>query len=134
MAGPFIRKTLPCVKCGYDLEGLSADARCPECGGEIMATLALRLDPATDSLERSPELLRTGWAIYLMSLGSVLGCAIALAPLIDVLLEQLTFPRWLSPGIAGMRALAPSIALAGAVIGFAAAVFVMPWRRERAFI
>jgi hypothetical protein len=134
MSGPIIRKTLPCVKCGYDLEGLSADARCPECGGEIMATLALRLDPATDSLERSPELLRTGWAIYLMSLGSVLGCAIALAPLIDVLLEQLTFPRWLSPGIAGMRALAPSIALAGAVIGFAAAVFVMPWRRERAFI
>ncbi|MEY5032391.1 MAG: hypothetical protein RL354_1422, partial [Planctomycetota bacterium] len=111
-----------------------ADARCPECGGEILATLALRLDPATESLERSPELMRTCWAIYLMSLGSVLGCAIALAPLVDLLLDELTFPRWLSPGIAGVRALAPSVALAGTVIGLAAAVFVMPWRRDRAFV
>ena len=87
MPGPTIRKTLPCAKCGYDLEGLAADGLCPECGADILSTLAVRLDPATESLERSPQLVRTGWAIYLMSLGSVLGCAIVLAPAIDAAID-----------------------------------------------
>jgi hypothetical protein len=134
MSGPTIRKTLPCAKCGYDLEGLAADGLCPECGADILSTLAVRLDPATESLERSPQLVRTGWAIYLMSLGSVLGCAIVLAPAIDAAIGAMVFPRWISPGIAGVRAIAPSVALAGAVIGMFAALLVMPWSGERAFV
>ncbi len=134
MPGPTIRKTLPCAKCGYDLEGLAADGRCPECGADILATLAARLDPATESLERSPRLVRTGWAIYLMSLGSVLGCAIALSPAIDAAIGMLALPRWISPGIAGIRAIAPSVALAGSVIGMLAALLAIPWSAERAYV
>jgi hypothetical protein len=78
--------------------------------------------------------VRTGWAIYLMSLGSVLGCSIALAPAIDAAIGAMAFPRWISPGIAGVRAIAPSVALAGSVIGAVAALLVMPWSGERAFI
>lgn len=133
MSGPTIRKPLPCAKCGYDLEGLEAAARCPECGHEIVATLAVRLDPATESLERPRELLRTAWAIYLASVGSVLACAIALGPAIATAQRSLDFPRWLAPGIDGVRALAPAVALIGAAIGLAATLLILPWSRERGY-
>lgn len=133
MSGPTIRKPLPCAKCGYDLEGLEAGARCPECGHEIVATLAARLDPATESLARPRELLRTAWAIDLACAGSVLACAIAVAPVLAEVQRSLGFPPWLAPGIDAVRTLAPAVALVGASLGLAATLFILPWSRERGY-
>jgi hypothetical protein len=143
MSSPSLRSSLACVKCGYDLEGLPVDAKCPECGQDIMATLAVRLDPATEALERSGTLLRTAWGVYLSSAGSVAACAVGAAPIIDAVRARLPVPVWLVPvwahgwvgsGIDGARAVLPAVALLGALVGFAGSVFVLPWRRERPIV
>ena len=134
MSSPSLRSSLACVKCGYDLEGLPVDAKCPECGQDIMATLAVRLDPATEALERSGTLLRTAWGVYLSSAGSVAACAVIGSPIIDAVRARLPVPVWVGPGIDGARAVLPAVALLGALVGFAGSVFVLPWRRERPIV
>lgn len=134
MSGPTIRKQLPCVRCGYDLEGLAAQAKCPECGQDIVVTLATRLDPATEALERSHELVRTAWALELMSIGAVFGCAIAAAPVIDAVRQSVAPPRWITPGIDGVRAVAPITATIGAGIGLIASFVVLPRLEVRGYL
>ena len=134
MPGHTIRKPLPCSKCGYDLEGLAAKAHCPECGQDVVATLAVRLDPATETLARGNALVRTAWAIYLASAGSVLGCAIALAPMVDHARVSTTPTRWIALLMDGTRTIAPSIALVGALIGLLATIVLLPWNRTRPIV
>lgn len=47
LAGAFARPTIsthpPCVKCGYDLQGLSLDGVCPECGEAVRHSLMIEL-------------------------------------------------------------------------------------------
>lgn len=42
--------TLPCVTCGYDLQGLSILTVCPECGSAVRATILAVVDPLADEL------------------------------------------------------------------------------------
>ena len=134
MSGPTIRTRIACTKCGYDLEGLEAQAKCPECGQDIVATLAARLDPATESLARTRALTRVAWSVYLACLGSVLGCAIAVAPILGVAAESMAFPAWIAPGVRGAQSLAPAFAAAGAAVGLVGLVLVLPWERRRAVL
>jgi hypothetical protein len=41
---------LPCIGCGYDLQGLSVLGACPECGAAIRATILHIVDPMADEL------------------------------------------------------------------------------------
>src|SRR5687768_6366684 len=38
-ADGFINIDIACRQCGYDLRALSADAKCPECGTDVLGTL-----------------------------------------------------------------------------------------------
>ena len=118
MSGPTIRTRIACTKCGYDLEGLEAQAKCPECAQDIMVTLAARLDPATESLARTRALTRIAWGVYLACIGSVLACAIAVPPIVGVIAESTALPAWILPGARGAQSLAPAFAVAGGAIGF----------------
>lgn len=42
---------LPCIRCTYDLRGLSVRGVCPECGTPIRATILARVDPLAKELQ-----------------------------------------------------------------------------------
>lgn len=46
---------LPCIRCRYQLRGLSIRSVCPECGLPVRATLLAAVDPAANELLRLPR-------------------------------------------------------------------------------
>jgi hypothetical protein len=46
---------LPCVRCKYDLKGLSIRGACPECGTPVRATLLAVVDPKASELQPIPR-------------------------------------------------------------------------------
>lgn len=53
-AAPLARELtghLRCVRCGYDLQGLSVLAQCSECGLNVRTTLLAKVDPKADELQ-----------------------------------------------------------------------------------
>jgi hypothetical protein len=41
---------MPCITCGYDLQGLSVVGLCPECGSAVRATILAKIDPQAEEL------------------------------------------------------------------------------------
>lgn len=41
---------MPCISCGYDLQGLSVVGVCPECGAAVRATILAKVDPQAEEL------------------------------------------------------------------------------------
>lgn len=41
---------MPCIQCGYDLQGLSVVGLCPECGSAVRATILAKIDPQAEEL------------------------------------------------------------------------------------
>ncbi|MFO0826987.1 MAG: hypothetical protein U0572_02470 [Phycisphaerales bacterium] len=60
---------LPCSRCKYDLRGLHADGRCPECGLELVASIAARVDPDFALLPPLPRPRLAGWSLLFVVLG-----------------------------------------------------------------
>ena len=48
--GPVLDSHVACARCSYDLAGMHVLGRCPECGLEIVATLAASSDPEASQL------------------------------------------------------------------------------------
>lgn len=63
--------SLGCIRCGYDLRGLSVVGQCPECSLKVRATLLARVDPSADELQ--PIRLR-----WLVAAGLITGSVFAL--------------------------------------------------------
>jgi hypothetical protein len=59
----YVRSEVLCRRCGYDLRGLGADGRCPECGLEIWVTLTHVVDPMATRLPRLRDPLGVGNAL-----------------------------------------------------------------------
>lgn len=133
MSEPVIRRPLRCVQCGYDLEGLSARGSCPECGREIVASLASNLDLSAPEVAPRPDSRRLAWALFL----ATVGCLAASARLPEFGLR--TAAAELASGATGrppfavleVAAALHLLAIAGAALGLVAMAFVLPRRDER---
>lgn len=92
-----VATTLPCRRCRYDLRGLTADGHCPECGLEVLDTVALRVDP---ELALLPALASPRWAgTSLLVLAASLACAVlgTSATAATLILSRLPRTGWHSP-------------------------------------
>lgn len=78
--GPILTTHIRCVRCKYDLSGAPALGNCPECGLEVVVTLAQNSDPAVADLIR-PQ--RPGLAA-----AGVM--ALALAPFVAVCIQGIS--------------------------------------------
>jgi hypothetical protein len=75
--GPILDAHVPCVRCRYDLAGTHVLGKCPECGLEVVATVAQHADPAIGNLA-APEDPRAASAAVV---------AITIAPLVAMVLQ-----------------------------------------------
>ena len=80
VAHTYVAASLPCRRCGYELYGLSAAGRCPECGTAVWTTIVWR---ARTTLLRTPvdvpptaRQCRSAVLLALLALGWIAVCAV----------------------------------------------------------
>lgn len=85
---------LPCVRCRYDLRGLSILGECPECGTPVQATILAVVDPQAEELQPLgvPRLVAIG--VTLWAGGAAAGTALSWAPRLADVWEMLVGGRW----------------------------------------
>ncbi len=103
--------SLPCVGCGYELQGLSVRGVCPECGTRVRATILHTVDPNAEELRPMPWPRVTALGLLLWSFGGVIATLLCWAPHVGDFLEYLMplsvdyrSPTWLGPLTAGFAA------------------------------
>lgn len=70
--GPPLPLHVRCVRCRYDLSGARPLGRCPECGLEIVVTLAQHADPAIADLARPERSRLASFGVLALVLGPFL--------------------------------------------------------------
>lgn len=77
-----------CRNCGYDLRGLDASSRCPECGLDIWSTVVHTIDPASSRLPSLRNPIAVGNAILLLTVCMFIGVALMILPTLGDALAQ----------------------------------------------
>jgi hypothetical protein len=94
-----------CLKCGYNLRGLSITQVCPECSLPVKATLLAVVDPLADELAplRTPRF--TGVGVVLWPLGAILACVVVWGFRLRELVPSVGVPLisrwWITLGLLG---------------------------------
>lgn len=103
---------LPCVVCGYDLQGLSVRGVCPECGTRVRATILHAVDPNADELKPLPTPRLTAAGLLVWAIAGLIATLLCWTPRIGDILEYALpnavfyrTPAWLGPATAGFAAL-----------------------------
>ena len=93
---------MPCVRCRYDLRGLTVRGMCPECGTAIRATILARVDPLAKELQAVHTPRLTAGLLVLWASGALGAAVCSWVPRVVEALNRLEF-RLEPPGwVAGM--------------------------------
>lgn len=116
-----LRGALPCLNCGYELQGLSVRGQCPECGLAIRATILHRVDPKAEAFRPMPTPRLTAEAVFLWpALGLVAAMGGWLARAGDAA-EQ-----WIGAGALPAGWVGLATVIAAGISGLAAIALVYP--------
>lgn len=85
-----LRGSLPCLSCGYELQGLSVRGACPECGVAIRATILSRVDPEAEAFHPLPTPRLTAFGVFLWPLGALGAALFGWAPRVDDFIARAT--------------------------------------------
>jgi hypothetical protein len=137
--------SLPCRRCGYDLRGLAADGRCPECSHEVLETIAATVDPELAALPPLARPRLAGWSLLLTAVGMTVAATAAICSTAAVVLPSLatarngTWPSWVvklqayfPPSMPSKLVAVPPVALAitlGAALVLLRTSEASGWRR-----
>ncbi len=108
--GPPLAVHVKCARCRYDLTGARPLGRCPECGLEIVVTLAQNSDPEISDLARPERPRLASFGVLALALGPFMAlCIQGVSPtlrFIDSLTgrgaafpSQVERPAWLAAGV-----------------------------------
>src|SRR5687768_15684955 len=87
-----LQHDVPCVRCGYDLRGLSDDGLCPECGAGIGDSLARFVQTRAAAARPLAEMPRA-WVVKL-AIGCTMLALLGLAIFGVTVVQFLFDPRW----------------------------------------
>ena len=79
LAGAVVCSPLHCRGCGYNLYGLSAEGRCPECGLEVWETVLHTVDPAASRLPKLRNPRAVGNGLFWLTLSLFVAALILVA-------------------------------------------------------
>ncbi|MSR19025.1 MAG: hypothetical protein EXS00_07670 [Phycisphaerales bacterium] len=108
---------LHCIKCKYDLRGLDALARCPECGTHVMNSAVATIDPSARKFVLLKNPARDGLSLVIANGSLLIALVAATLPVVIRAVMPGTQPT--EPFL---DALAASIAGGAILTGFAAAL------------
>ncbi len=97
---------LPCVRCGYNLRGLSIRELCPECRAPVRATILALVDPKAGELKVLTRPRLTAWGLVVWSIAALLAAlgswVIRLSELSLSWLDVSWSPAWMGRLVVGM--------------------------------
>lgn len=110
-----LKGTLPCVVCGYELQGLSIRGVCPECGTAVRATILFHVDPRAEEFKPIATPAVTAYALVTWSTAALVATLASWWPRIADVIEKFV-PRPPSEG-AGYLCVAGTIVSGLAMLG-----------------
>jgi len=89
-----VADTLPCLRCKYDLRGLHADGLCPECGLELLDSIAARIDPEIAALLPLRRPKTAAWSLLVLMLALTTAVVTEVVSHASVLITTLPPGSW----------------------------------------
>jgi hypothetical protein len=83
-----VSASMHCRNCGYDLRGLDASSRCPECGMDVWATVVHTIDPASSRLPSIRNPVAVGNSLLVLTVCLLIGGLLMAMPFVATAMES----------------------------------------------